>query len=556
MRLLLLVVCTLLYLPVLAQNTGNAADEEQKRLVYFTDKNDSPFSLAAPQAFLSQKALERRQRQRIPLTSRDLPVNPAYVEGLQKAGIAVWYTSRWFNAAVVQCSDEQLQQVEALPFVRRVLTLNRVAGLVSPPTQSIEQQQLADAPGKASSSFPLLNSFDYGPAFHQADMLGADELHADGYTGAGMTIAVLDAGFPEVDQLPAFSHLFEKEQLKGSYDFVLKQENALVGDPHGTAVLSTMAAYAPGSMIGTAYGANYLLLRTEDTSSEHNVEEINWLLAAEYADSAGADIINSSLGYTTFDAPSQSYTYEDMDGNSSLVTRAADFAAATGMLVVVSAGNDGDKDWRFVSAPADADSVLAVGAVDSLGAKALFSSFGPTVDGRIKPDVVAQGQQTYVILPNGALARGNGTSFSGPVIAGFTAALWQANPYKTNLELIGMLKQSGSNASSPDNNIGYGIPNYSRTLTALPPITTGEASYITNPVQREPVILYLGKAWHQQQIEVQVLDATGKQVYRQLILQAQPEQSLQLDPQVLQQGLYLCRIRSGGKVATLRFVKL
>ncbi|WP_266205733.1 S8 family serine peptidase [Pontibacter kalidii] len=554
MRSLLLFICLLPLLPVWAQDTGNTDEEEQKRLVYFTDKNGSPFSLSEPLEYLSPKALQRRKRQNISLVSRDLPVNPAYVSGLKAAGVTVWYTSRWFNAAVVQCSEEELQQLEELPFVKSTRTLNRLstAGMfLQQEGQSIKAVSVA-----AAAYLPTPEADDYGLAYHQADMLGADQLHLDGYSGAGMTIAVFDAGFPAVDNLPAFAHLFENNQLKGSFDFVQKQANALVADAHGTAVLSTMAAYAPGTMIGTAYGANYLLLRTEDAASEHNIEEINWLLAAEYADSAGADVINSSLGYTLFDAPSQSYTYQDMDGNTSLVTRAADLAAATGMLVVISAGNEGNKNWRFVSAPADADSVLTVGAVDSLGVKATFSSFGPTADGRIKPDVVALGQGAYFILPNGTLAKGNGTSFAGPIMAGFAASLWQANPFKTNLEVIEMLRNSGSNTENPDNNIGYGIPGYSRTVTAVPGLATGEALYITNPVSREPVILYLGQAWLKQQVEVQVLDATGKQVYRQSIMQAQAEQPLQLEPQTMRSGLYLCRIRSGHKVATLRFVKL
>ncbi|WP_276496077.1 S8 family serine peptidase [Pontibacter litorisediminis] len=553
MRHLLLFLCLLLYLPVVAQDAGTAEGEEQKRLIFFKDKANSPYSLSKPLEFLSSKALERRQRQKITLSSRDLPVNPSYVAALTDAGATVWYTSRWFNAAVVQCTAEQLQQLEALPFVRKAQTLNRIAAPVDKRQQGV--QSMATVAAVAENSLPIPEPSDYGPAFHQADMLGADELHSDFYNGSGMTIAVFDAGFPGVQNIPAFAHLFENNQLKGTYDFVRKQESALTADAHGTAVLSTMAAYEPGVLIGTAYGANYLLLRTEDAATEHNIEEVNWLLAAEYADSAGADVINSSLGYTMFDAPSQSYTYEDLDGNTSIVSRAADYAAATGMLVVTSAGNEGNKTWRFISAPADGDSVLAVGAVDSLGVKAGFSSFGPTADGRIKPDVVALGQGAYFILPNGNLARGNGTSFAGPIIAGFAASLWQAYPFKTNIELIQMLRNSGSNASSPNNSIGYGIPNYSRTVTSAP-VPQGKTSlFITNPVQQEPILLYLGQEWLQQ-VEVLILDATGKQVFRQNIAQAQPEQPLKLEPQRLKSGLYLCRIRSGNKIATLRFVKL
>ncbi|GAB3813739.1 S8 family serine peptidase [Pontibacter rugosus] len=551
MRPLLLYICLILCLPTLAQQPSEV--EQQKRLIYFTNKQDSPYSLANPLAFLSPKALQRRVRQNISLTTRDLPVNPAYVAGLKDAGATVWYTSRWFNAAVVQCSEANLQELLTLPYVKSYRTLNRTTLPVSPQRKALDRK-LETVPAVAISS--TLVSEDYGLAFHQADMLGADELHAAGFIGEGMTIAVLDTGFPGVDSIPAFSHLFQNEQLKGTFDFVTKQENVFLANAHGTSVLSTMAAYAPGNIIGTAYGANYLLLRTEDAASEHHIEEINWLLAAEYADSAGADVINSSLGYTSFQAPSVSYTYDDLDGNTALVTRAADYAAATGMLVVVSAGNDGDKAWQYIGAPADADSVLTVGAVDSLGVKASFSSFGPTADGQIKPDVVALGLRAYVLNASGGLVQGNGTSFAGPIMAGFSTVLWQSNRTKSNMDIIKLLRQLGSNASRPNNSIGYGIPVYSHTVTSIPGVSLQAKAFISNPVSRDPVRLTLGQAWLQQQVEVQVLDATGKIIYSQLIAQAQPEQLLGLQPHKLQKGLYLCRIRSGSRVNTLRFVKL
>ena len=554
MQRLLLYICLLLFVPeVWAQTSAAGSAEEQKRLIYFTDKTHTPYTVAEPLAFLSPKSLERRQRQRISLSPRDLPVDPAYVYALKERGVKVWYTSRWFNAAVVQCTEEQLAQLESLPFVRSSRTLNRIAT-----DHTLKQQALlkSDQAALAQRFTTTLESRDYGPAFHQADMLGAVELHAAGFRGEGMTIAVFDAGFPAVNTIDAFSHLYQHDQLKGTFDFVQKQEHVYGANTHGTAVLSTMAAYAPGKYIGTAYKANYLLLRTEDAATEHNIEEINWLLAAEYADSAGADIINSSLGYTTFDAPSKSYTYEEMDGNTTLVSRAADYAAATGMLVVVSAGNDGNKTWRYIASPADADSVLTVGAVDSLGVKASFSSFGPTADGRTKPDVVAMGLNAYFLGTAGTVVKGNGTSFSGPIMAGFAAGLWQANYDKTNYEMIRLLRQIGSNAATPDNNIGYGIPNYTRTVTSVPAIPARESVLITNPVGNEEVVLTLGEQWAKQAATLQVFDATGKLVYSQNLQPNTYKHTLKLQPQLLKSGLYLCRIRSGSLSTTVRFVKL
>lgn len=522
---------------------------EQKRLVYFSDKANSPYSLQQPQAYLSARSLERRQRQSITLQTRDLPVNPAYVAGLKEKGVKVWYTSRWFNAAVVQCSDAKAAELEALSYVKSSRTLNSLPGS--------SKNTLSSGYSESQVSYVTApESADYGRAFHQANMLGTVELHNAGFRGADMTIAVLDAGFPGVNTIGAFSHLFNDNRIKGTFDFVLKQENVYSANSHGTAVLSTMAAFEPGKIIGTAYEANYLLLRTEDAATEHNIEEINWLLAAEYADSAGADVINSSLGYNVFDSPSSSYTYSDMDGNTSLVAKAADIAAAVGILVVTSAGNEGNSSWKYISSPADADSVLAVGAVDSLGVKASFSSFGPTADAQIKPDVVALGQQAYVLTASGNLAKSNGTSFSGPIVAGFATSLWQANPTKTNYEIIRLLRQSGSQAANPDNSIGYGLPSYSRTLSVASTFTPKDKIIITNPVSDTPVILVLGQNWQSKPVDVQILDATGKLVFRQQIKQPVAEQKLGLVPHGLSSGLYLCRVSSGSLASTVRFIKL
>ena len=550
MRQIVLYITLLLIVSV---NTASAQEAvpEQKRLIYFTDKNDSPYSLQQPLQFLSQKALDRRQRQSISLKERDLPVNPAYTNGLKDKGVKVWYTSRWFNAAVVECSDAKLAELQTLPFVKSSTTLNKFI-LPEDNTLGLIQNAVSSFSNEISSD----SKATYGLSFHQANMLGTVALHEAGFKGAGMTIAVLDAGFPGVNTIEAFSHLFQNDKIKGTFDFVLKQENVYGAHSHGTSVLSTMAAFEPGKIIGTAYEANYLLLRTEDAATEHTIEEINWLLAAEYADSAGADVINSSLGYNIFDSPSRSYTYNQMDGNTSIVARAADLAAATGILVVTSAGNEGNSSWRYISSPADADSVLAVGAVDSLGVKAGFSSFGPSADGQIKPDVVALGQLAYVLSASGNPGKANGTSFSGPIVAGFAASLWQANPSKSNYEMIQLIRQSGSQATNPDNSIGFGIPSYNRTLTSLGKLPAQNKVLVTNPVRDKPIILILGQDWLVRPLEVQVWDATGKMLLRQQIKQPAVEQKLSIEPLSLKKGLYVCRVTNGSNTTTVRFIKL
>ncbi|NEM97950.1 S8 family serine peptidase [Pontibacter burrus] len=545
----------LFLLLVIASATAVAQTTEtpRKYLIYLNDKAGTPYSIQQPEQFLSAKSIARRTRQQISVTTRDLPVNPAYVQNIKATGALVWYTSRWFNAVVVQATEAQLEQINNLNIVKQSRSLNRVAGSSAELTYSTPDSDTTAVTSK--SSVQALNNM-YGRAFHQADMLGVTELHAAGFRGEGMTIAVLDAGFLAVNIIAAFSHLYQNNQLRGTFDFVTKKQDVYTASSHGTAVLSTMAAYEPGFMIGTAYKANYLLLRTEDAASEHNIEEVNWLIAAEYADSAGADVLNSSLGYSSFDPPSQSYSYEQMDGNTTIVTKAADFAAATGMLVVTSAGNEGNKAWQHITAPADADSVLAVGAVDSLTNIASFSSRGPASDGRVKPDVVALGQNTYVLNTAGNLVRSNGTSFSGPIMAGFATILWQGYNSKTNLELIQFIRQSGDRASAPDNIYGYGIPSYKRVVTGLPNLFANDGVQVVNPVAGNELVLLLSELWHGQKAEVQLLDATGKALKTYSIQVTADRQTIDLQPLALQKGMYLCKVRSGKQVATIRFVKL
>ncbi|MBX0334944.1 S8 family serine peptidase [Pontibacter sp. HSC-14F20] len=544
MRFLTLFSC-LLFIALFAEAQGSGG-AEQKHLIYFTDKNDSPYTLEKPALYLSAKAIDRRNKQGIALSVRDLPVNPSYVSGLKATGAKVFYTSRWFNAAVVQCSPEKLAELQTLAYVKGTQQLNRI------PTSNKKATQSKDSLTLTKTSF---DPSYFGPSFHQSDMLGIPELHAAGYQGESMTIAVFDAGFPGVNSINAFSHLFQNGQLKGTYDFVGNKKDVYGHSQHGTSVLSTMAAYEPGRIVGTAPKANYYLFRTEDAATEHNIEEVNWLLAAEFADSAGVDVINSSLGYTLFDAPSYSYTYSELNGNTTIITRAADLAAATGMLVVTSAGNEGNKAWRYISAPADADSVLTVGAVDSLAVHALFSSVGPTADQRLKPDVVAMGQQVYVLSSSGNLGRSSGTSFSGPIMAGMVACIWQARPALTNMELLELMRQLGSHYKNPNNTIGYGIPTFTRLVTGMADELAPGIS-ITNPVAEESILLRMDENWQKEHALAQLYDVSGKLVHTQLLPANQAVHTLRIRPSRLKKGIYLCQVSSNSRNATLRFVRL
>jgi serine protease AprX len=549
MRLALVVICWLVItLPLHAQSQG--AGSMRRHLIYFKDKAQSPYSLDKPQAFLSARAISRRQKQNIPLHFRDLPVNPAYVGDIKNQGISVWYTSRWFNAAVVYCDSLQLSQVLALPFVKSGRTLSRHTQMkpasgtgipLLPPKQPALKARTAAA--------------TYGKGFNQAKMVGAVDLHRAGYRGDSVYVAVFDGGFPGVDQLPAFSHLFAENRLVATYDFVGHDAGVFERDNHGTIVLSTMAAYEPGVLVGTGYKASYFLFITEDSQGEQQIEEINWLLAAEYADSAGVDVINSSLGYNDFDAPSLDYSYQDMNGGTALVTRAADYAAAAGMLVVNSAGNDGNKAWRYIGAPADGDSVLTVGAVDSLGRYAGFSSIGPTADGRLKPNLASQGVHTTVITKSGGLGRSHGTSFASPVLAGMVACFWQANPRLTNMEVIRMLQESASQAAKPDQYLGYGIPNGWKAHQLA--VEEGKKTLIyPNPVRNREINLRVGSRFSNQQVTVTVFNMIAQKVFTQTFWARSQDGDLQLDISSLGPGIYGCLVTANGSRRTVKFLKL
>jgi subtilisin family serine protease len=300
----------------------------------------------------------------------------------------------------------------------------------------------------------------------QNSMLDLRQMHQQGFTGDGVLIGVFDSGFATVDTSPYFTHLFTGEQVVATRDFIRNSNNIFQYDTHGTKVLSCIAAYDQTQYIGAAYGADFVLCVTEDIMGEYRVEEYNWLFAAEYADSLGVDVINSSVGYSYFDDPAMDYDYEDMDGETAIITQAALLAARKGMLVVSSNGNEGNSAWTYLNAPADADSILSVGAVNLDGMRANFSSFGPASDGRLKPDVSALGIWTKVVQ-NDAVVVSNGTSFSSPLIAGLAAGFWQAFPDLSSQEVIQYLKMSASQSTSPDTLTGFGVPSFVRAYSKV-----------------------------------------------------------------------------------------
>lgn len=423
-----------------------------KYWIQFTDKNNSGFSISQPSDFLSQRSLQRRIMQNIPIDNKDLPVTQAYIDSLESMGFTVLNPSKWLNSVTVQVdSAAQLASILSLGFVNGYQKVHRL---------ECREREEASLTAQKPVSFLKYSSYNYGQAATQIEMMNGNMLHNQGFRGQGMQIAVIDAGFFQVDSIALFDSLWANNQILGVRDFVDHDHSVFEDYHHGMKVLSILAANVPGSFIGVAPKASYWLLRSENVQSEYVVEEDNWVAAAEFADSVGADILTTSLGYTTFNDPAQNHDYSDMDGNTTRISIASDIAASRGMLVVNSAGNEGNDPWHYISAPADGDSVLAVGAVDDMGAYAPFSSTGPSADGQVKPNVAAMGMGTTVSSTSGSVSSGSGTSFSAPLVAGLAACLWQANPGMTNMELFQAIEQSGSQYQNPDSLLGYGIPDF------------------------------------------------------------------------------------------------
>ncbi len=429
-----------------------------KHWIQFTDKKGSPFSVDKPEAFLSQRAIDRRTKHNIKITEQDLPVNPHYLQKIEELGGIVYTSSKWFNAATVHANDEILAKIKALPFVKSTEPVGRY--YKKRPNRTKKERD------SKTNYFKIDEHYGFGKK--QIQSLNGDVLHRMGFDGEGMLVAVLDGGFSNVDIMPFFDSLRADNRLLEGIDLVDKDKNVYQSSSHGSHVLSTMAANLPGMFIGTGPGATYVCVKTEDVRSELRIEEDNFVAGLEYADSLGVDVVNSSLGYTTFNVQDMSHKYKEMDGKTSRASIGADIASEKGMLVVVSAGNEGNGKWKYIGAPADANHVLAVGAVDRSEKRVSFSSQGPTADGRVKPSVMARGRQTVVgSLYSYQVDSSDGTSFAAPVMAGMVASLWQAFPDKSNFEIKQAIEQSADRHKNPDNKYGNGLPDFYKAYRIL-----------------------------------------------------------------------------------------
>lgn len=414
--------------------------------IYLKDKAQSAFSVKEPQKYLSQKAIERRTRQGLKIDATDLPVSSKYLEILHDSGLKIVTKSKWNNSVVVEVKDTStINEIKNFPFVVRTKKVFTVPDSI--PARNMNRKK------EVINKYVDTDNY-YGDAFRQIEVHHGDSLHAAGFRGEGIDIAVIDAGFYNADEID----LFKNMHLLGTKDFVNPKSDIYAENSHGMKVLSCMAANKPNVMVGTAPEANYWLLRSENNDSENPIEEDYWAAAVEFADSVGVDLINTSLGYNEFDDKSANYKYRDLDGHTSLMSNSASMLADKGIVLVNSAGNSGRGTWKKITPPADAENVITVGAMNRSLMNGEFSSVGDTADKRVKPDAMAVGVASAVASIEGTVSKGNGTSFASPILCGVVASFWQACPWLTAKQVVEAVQKAGDRYTYPDNIFGYGVP--------------------------------------------------------------------------------------------------
>lgn len=521
--------------------------------VGFSDKLNTPYSTGYPEEYLSERAIERRETQNIPIDSLDLPLDPEYVHQVLQLGAVHIHSSKWLNGITVASeSDDFEEKVQKLPFVTEVQLTKKVSRIKSAVNKFAE-------PVVPENKLSIDTTF-YGGSVYQVGQLNGQFLHNQNFRGQGMQIAVLDAGFYKANQYSAFDSLWANNQILGIRDFVSDEYDIFEMHYHGMSVLSIMGGNQPGELIGTAPKASYWLFRTEDTYSENIIEEDNWVAAAEYADSLGVDIINSSLGYSLFDDSTMNHTYADMDGNTTRVTRGANIAASRGMLVFSSAGNEGsvNNSWKYIIAPSDGDGVIGVGAANRDGAPAPFTSYGPASDGDVKPNVSAVGWNTILQKSNGTIGTGNGTSYSSPVIAGAAACLWQANPNASALQVKSAIEQSAHLFHNPDSLLGYGIPDMKMAdqilkISVLEQLETyGDWLVYPNPMNDYLVLQKKSKSISSE-IRISFYTTDGRLIYN--VNKPDASKIMMNKLQFLPSGMLLLQIVSGESAETVKIYK-
>ena len=525
------------------------SQENEDAWVFMKDKPNSATFLANPLQMLSQRSIDRREKSNISIDEKDVPIHQVYYTKLKnEVTIAVLGKSKWLNAVHVQGTVTQINDlfskfnfIESIEFANKSLNTN-------------EKSKVNNSPSDHFSKFnEVQTDFNYGAADNQIKMLKGDYLHQQGFTGQNQVIAIIDAGFPNVNTLSAFERLRDNNQILGGYNFADRNANYYTRNSHGTHVLSTIAGYIENEFVGTAPDAKFYLFISEIAETETVLEETLWVEAAERADSLGVDMINTSLGYTTYDNSNHSHSYADMDGNTTFISRGAEIGVSRGMILVNSAGNSGASSWRYVGAPADASSVFSIGAVNADENIASFSSFGPTADNRIKPDVLAQGQNTTIVnFSSGSVSTSNGTSFSSPVMAGVIACFWEAFPNKTNVEIMNLIRNSSDKYNNPTDQYGYGIPDFEaayNTVLSLQDFDVFSKIKISpNPAKDFFSIL-------KNNILLTDYSAEIFNILGQKVIELSNFSSNKIDISFLEKGIYLLKIQKGNQHKTIKLIK-
>lgn len=520
--------------------------QTEDALVFFADKENVEAALANPITILTQEALDRKDLHNIPVDERDVPLNEAYKTTISnQAGITVFAKSKWMNAVYVRGTKVNIENLLDLEFVTEVEFMNKDFNRPFKPRTPWDKFEIENQPQP--------ENYDYGAASNQTEMINVDILHDEGYTGAGITVAFMDNGYPNVLSNRAYETMRNENRLLGYYDFVDRIANPNGTGSHGTNTLSTAAAFIEGEFTGTGPNASYYLFITEDGRQESPVEEAYWVEALERADSLGVFVTNTSLGYQEFDNPSYDHKYSDLDGQTAIGSRGANHAFDKGMINVVSAGNSA-AGFGYVNSPADAPGAFTIGAVDSDGNYAWFSSFGPTYDGRVKPDVMAQGQNSAIVNRNGNVDHSSGTSFSAPIIAGAIASLWEVAPHLTNAEIMQIVRESADRYNNPTDLMGYGIPDFESALQMT------KALQVENQKQDALFAVYPNPVKTQLNVSFPkntstatfvLYDVLGKQVLQQPITASQN----QVNFSRLKSGLYIATITSDNKSTSFKIIK-
>ena len=531
---------TILFLFILWSLAGFG--QIQEAWVYFNDKPQAAYYLSNPLEMLSQRALDRRAAQNIALDFTDVPVHQAYIDQIIAAELVeVKATSKWMNALHIRGTEANISLLLNLSFVESVYFADKTLNI--------------QATSQATSSYPIQQKqldtsevYAYGNSDNQIQLHNGQFLHQEGFTGEGKIIAVIDNGFIGVDTALPFQRLHTQHLILGGYDFVNRSQNFYTGGNHGTRVLSTIGAFQEDELIGTAPNAQYYLFITEDNTSETPLEESLWVEAAELADSLGVDVINTSLGYSSFDNSNYNYTYADMDGVTTFAARGANHAFSKGMICVTAAGNSGSTPWQYITTPADAIGSFTVGAVNASGTYASFSSIGPSADNRVKPDVVAQGIATVNALQDGTINTANGTSFSSPVMAGLVTCLWQAFPELTAVELTQFIREASHLFQNPTPELGYGIPDFQQAYQTLSTDKFVESEFKIYPNPTSGSIHFYGT--FTQATQLKLYDVSGKH-----ILATHLQNNSSIDIQHLDQGVYIYQIITDNSIKTGKILK-